>query len=144
MYVALSIVKDNEVSRDIVADSFEHILNNYASLEGQNIDSYLFKIVKNKCCDHFRRQEIHGKYAANTLASAERLTEDEWMEHNELVELVREAVHELPDRTQYVLQQCYVNRMKYREVAAELDISETAIKKHIMRALKFLRARFNS
>jgi RNA polymerase sigma-70 factor (ECF subfamily) len=45
----------------------------------------------------------------------------------------------LTPQTQLILQECYVNRKKYKEVAEELEISTNTVKKHIVKALKTIR-----
>ena len=57
---------------------------------------------------------------------------------------IMEAVNLLTPRTQQVLKACYVERKKYKEVAEELNISKSAVKKHIMNALKTLREKFRN
>ncbi|MDY4645071.1 RNA polymerase sigma factor, partial [Prevotella sp.] len=47
-------------------------------------------------------------------------------------------------RTRQILKLCYVERKKYREVAVELQISESAVKKHIMQALSYMRQKFRT
>ena len=49
---------------------------------------------------------------------------------------------QLSPRTQQILNEHYLKNKKYREVAAELDISESAVKKHVMQALSFFRKKF--
>ena len=45
----------------------------------------------------------------------------------------------LAPRTRLVLQECYIHKKKYKEVAAEMEISVNAVKKHIVKALKTIR-----
>lgn len=53
-----------------------------------------------------------------------------------------DTLEELTPRTQQIVRLCYVERKKYREVAMELGISESAVKKHIMQALSYMRQKF--
>lgn len=67
---------------------------------------------------------------------------DHWDVHEEKIKAIMGALIELTPRTQQIVQLCYVEHKKYREVAAELDISESAVKKHIMQALSYMRQKF--
>lgn len=44
--------------------------------------------------------------------------------------------------TRHILEECYVRRKKYQEVADELNISVSAVRKHIVKALSVLRKEF--
>ena len=47
----------------------------------------------------------------------------------------------LPPKTRHVLEECYFNNKKYKEVADSLEVSTNAVKKHIVKALGLLRER---
>lgn len=139
-FLALSIVRDEEVSRDVVGDSFEFVLKHYSSNLPDNMTGYLLATVKNSCYDYFRKKAVRDRYAQLCLLVADEAAADD--HHDERVEKIMAAMDELTPRTRQVLTACYVDRKKYREVAAELDISESAVKKHITQALKFFRTKF--
>ena len=44
--------------------------------------------------------------------------------------------------TRHILEECYLHEKKYKEVAAELNISISAVRKHIVKALKAIREEF--
>lgn len=62
-------------------------------------------------------------------------------EIEERMRVVREYIDQLPPKTKLVLEECYFNKKKYKEVASALDVSTNAVKKHIVKALSLLRAR---
>ena len=111
-------------------------------LEVQELRNYLYMMVRNKCADYFRKQSIHDKFSEYVLRSTEKATNDDWLEHEEKVKMVSDAMKQLSPRTQQILNEHYLKNKKYREVAAELDISESAVKKHVMQALSFFRKKF--
>ena len=41
------------------------------------------------------------------------------------------------------MEECYFNRKKYAEVAEMLNISPSAVNKHVMKALRLLREEFH-
>ena len=53
------------------------------------------------------------------------------------------AMEKLPDKTRFVLQQCYLEEHTYREVAEMLDITTDGVKKHVVKAFSVLREFFN-
>ena len=101
--------------------------------------------VKNVSLDYIRRQDIRSRYVLASMKETEMVVNsvyDHWDVHEEKIKAIMGALTELTPRTQQIVQLCYVEHKKYREVAAELDISESAVKKHIMQALNYMRQKF--
>lgn len=59
--------------------------------------------------------------------------------YNELSVMAEKAIETLPARTRAVFQLIRLEGMSYREVAQHLDISEKAVEKEMMKALRMLR-----
>ena len=71
--------------------------------------------------------------------TSEKVEIADWLEHDDKVETIRRLMGHLTPRTRQILEAHYLQGKKYSEVAAELEISESAVKKHIMQALKLFR-----
>lgn len=87
--------------------------------------------VKNVSLDYIRRQDIRSRYVLASMKETEMVVNsvyDHWDVHEEKIKAIMGALTELTPRTQQIVQLCYVEHKKYREVAAELDISESAVK----------------
>ena len=65
--------------------------------------------------------------------------EMDWEDRERTLEKIESVCKELPDKTRYILSQCYFHHKTYKEVASELQITPDAVKKHIVKALKILR-----
>ena len=48
-------------------------------------------------------------------------------------------MEKLTPHTRHILEECYIQRKKYQEVAEELNISVSAVRKHIVKALQVIR-----
>lgn len=138
-YLALSLVHDDEAARDIVADSFEYLFSHQADLLESEACNYLFVIVRNRCSDFYRKQAVHQRYSEYVAYTAEKVEKADWLEHDDKVEAIRRLMEHLTPRTRQVLEAHYLQGKKYSEVAAELGISESAVKKHIVQALRMFR-----
>lgn len=66
-------------------------------------------------------------------------TEQSWEENEQHIRQMYQTIETLTPQTQKILKLCYFRQMKYREVAEELNISVSAVRKHIVQALKALR-----
>lgn len=141
-YYALQLLKDEEVSRDIVSEAFARVWENFDSYEMQTLPAFLMKMVKNKCLDYIRHSNVHAQYAAYYQHAV-----DECYINNEESEeqqrQVSEMLNLLPDTTRHVLEECYLKHKKYREVAEEMNVCQETVKRHIMKALKMLREHYN-
>lgn len=136
-YFALRYIDDREVCRDIVGDAFEYAWKSYKNDEIENWKNYIYSFIRNECVDYIRHQTVHEKYVELyiNMMNEEELPE----EVDERVALIRKLMDQLTPKTRLILEECYINKKKYREVAADLEISESAVKKHIVQALKTIR-----
>lgn len=143
-YLALRILHDDEASKDVVSDAFELVWRRLKKEDVDNISSYLMTAVKNVCLDYIRKQNIRSKFVQTSMQSVEAksFNPDYWDVREEKIKAIMDSLEELTPRTQQIVRLCYVERKKYREVAQELNISESAVKKHIMQALSYMRQKF--
>ncbi len=142
-YYALQLLKDEEASRDIVSEVFSRVWEGFGSYELQTLPAFLMKTVRNKCLDFLRHSAVHAQYAAYYLHAVDECCADS-PENEERQRLVAEMLDLLPDTTRHVLEECYLNHKKYREVAEEMNVCQETVKRHVMRALKLLREHYNN
>lgn len=138
-FFTFHLIGDEEVSRDIVGDAFEYVWKCYRKSDVENWVTYIYSYLRNKSVDHIRHQLVHAKYAELYLQITREAEEDRYEEVDERVLAIRKVLKELTPRTRLILQECYINKKKYKEVAEDLEISESAVKKHIVQALKVIR-----
>jgi RNA polymerase sigma factor, sigma-70 family len=139
VYFAYYFVNDKEVSKDIVSNAFEHILEKGDKLETSTAKAYLSKIIKSKCIDYLRRQNIHSEYLKFLGHVSDIVIENDIDDHNQKMELINLYKKKLTPYNIKVLDMCYIKKMSYKEVAEELNISVAAVHKHIVVALRILR-----
>lgn len=53
--------------------------------------------------------------------------------------IIRELMSNLKPSTRQILEACYIDKKKYREVAEEMNMSTSAVKKNLTKALNLLR-----
>ena len=134
-YYAYQFLNDAEVSRDVVNDAFEYVWKNYENFRKMNVVAILFQSVRNKSIDTFRHNKVEENYVA--LYSRMLSEEDAGLdEENEKIERIYKVLDSLTPQTRHIMEECYFNRKKYAEVAEMLNISPSAVKKHVMKALR--------
>lgn len=145
-YLALRILHDDAASKDVVADAFELVWRRLQDSDVDKLSSYLLTAVKNVCLDYIRKQNIRNRYVQASVQAVGKLSfnPEEVDLHEEKIQTIMRSLDELTPRTQQIVTMCYVQRKKYREVAEELGISESAVKKHIMQALSYMRQKFKA
>lgn len=139
---ATCILDCGETARDIVGDVFATLWENYDFDSKPNIDSYLFSAVRNKCYDAMRHQRVVEGYE-DIAKMDEPCDEDEWSVYEERLQSILRIIHSMPPQMQTVFRMCYLENKSYKEVAADLGISESGVKKHIVKGLARLREYFN-
>jgi RNA polymerase sigma-70 factor (family 1) len=142
-YYALHIVGESEVSKDILSDVFTALWNNIDNVEAESLNAYLMTSIRNRAVDYLRRNVLQSQYTEEYLKEATTYYTDE-NEEIEKDQLVNQMLSQLKPPTTTILEMCYLQRMKYAEVAEVLNISPATVKKHISKALKILRELYNS
>ncbi len=128
-------------AEDIVQEAFITLWekNRLIDFTG-SVKAYLFSIVRNNSINkikedkRFRFEEIENQSYS--------IIEDKF-ESEELEERKRVLYHEigqLPSQSKKVFEAIVFEKMKYAEVAADLDVSINTVKTHYSRALKQLRS----
>ncbi len=141
-YFAYQMVKDDEVCRDILGESFAQLWKYHTTLKLEKYYSYISQIVFNKAIDQKRRWAASNRYAdfyRVIYADAAIELAPELSETEQRIQRIYELMDQLTPQTRKVLELCYFKDMKYSETAEKLGISVSAVKKHLVQALKLFR-----
>lgn len=137
-YFALHIIDNDDACKDLLSDVFANLWNHLDEVADSNMKSYLFTSVHNHAVDIMRRETRQTQYNEEYLREAE-LYYHEMPDNGDTDRLVAQMFAQLTPPTDQILRMCYLQRMKYAEVAESLQISPNTVKKHISKALKILR-----
>lgn len=144
--LALRFLRDEEVGKDVVADAFESVWRHVSSSKDGCPATvfYLLTAVRNASLDQLRKRKIRDSYAELMIMQADRFADSQQVdiELEQKVTMVMKALDELPAKTRQIVYECYIERKKYREIAQLFNCSESAIKKHLKKAILFLRQKF--
>lgn len=109
-FFALRFLGSEEDSRDIVDDAMEYVWVNYQDSSVDNWFRYTISFIRNKCIDKLRHDMVRRRYADFYKYVEEHKEEMSFEEDDERITLIEEAIALLPERTRYVLTECYVNK----------------------------------
>lgn len=140
VYLAYYFVNDTEVSKDIVSDAFEYFWCHFDKIEESTAKKYLCSMVRSRCMDYLRHQSVHEDYVDFALQLSQRATDTaDSSIREERLNAIHKAMEKLTPYNSHILQECYLHKKKYKEVADELHVSVAAIHKNIVKALRVLR-----
>lgn len=129
---AVRCVGRADLAEDLTSEAFLALQRNLDSVELSQLPSWLFRVVKNRAIDHWRRRQVERRYAEQ----AEPAVVDEPLPAvppKLLESRALKPVHRL------CLLLRYVQGLTRAEVAERLGLSETQVKGHIQYALTLLR-----
>lgn len=141
-YFVLRIAKSKQLAEDVVQDVFLKLWDNRAQINpDQPFKTFLYTIAKRHLLNLLKRVQHEAaileeikKYALPT-----EHTTDLQLDYSESNEILNEAVEKLPTQCKAVFIRCKIQGMAYKEVAAELGITEGTVQAHMVKALRIIR-----
>ena len=152
---AKEFVMSEEDAENITQDVFADLWEKRESMDHiENINAYLFRLVRNRCLDYLKHKVFEQKYVENVQASFEvvlnlkmqsldRFDVLDIYEGNEMAKLVREAINSLPKKCRAIFLLSRMEGLKYREISERLGISVNTVECQMGIALKKLRVMLN-
>ncbi len=117
-----------------------------ALLSAVSVTSLLFAMVRNGCLNYLKHLSIVEKHQIEYLASIDgeerlyyadfTLDAEHKLLYDELQEQINLVIGQLPERSREIFLMSRFKGLKNREIADKLQISTTAVEKHIAKALK--------
>lgn len=148
--VSRTLLGNDDESADVVNDVFADILAGKVMVPQGCSDGWWVVTVRNRCLTLLRqrtvRQRVESQLALDTevdTSQTERQLMDSIDREQDHLDKVNDFIDSsLTTQTRRILLMHYRDRKKYREIATELDISETAVYKHLAKAIKQLKEQF--
>ena len=139
-HVAYYFLHVKELAEEAVLDVFTNIWKKRKSLANiSNIEHYLYISVKNQALHYIRRDYIPDEENIS-LYETELISETSSPENilldKEYESLIQEAINSLPPKCKEVFRLVLSDKLKIKNIASLLSISESAVNKHIALAYK--------
>lgn len=147
---ATTYIDDRMAVEDIVSESFAYFWDNRQRLpEGTNAPAYVLTVIKHKCIDHLRHEQIcrdisdelrqlHSWELSTRIATLENFEPSDVFTA-EIQKLVEEALERMPERTRLVFVMSRYENKPHAEIADTLGITVKGVEFHISKATKLLR-----
>lgn len=130
----LKHIKDTDVAKDIVQDTYEKIWRKVNDIESTNAKSYLFTTAHHTLVDHTRKAKKQGDY---TEAVENGLKHEN--QYSDTKEILNAALDRLPEIQKSVVLLRDYEGYDYAEIGKITSLSESQVKVYIFRARAFLK-----
>lgn len=141
-FLAWHLLKTESESEDVCQEIFTKLWVNRQKLtEIEDFNAYLNTLIRNHIYNCLRRKASEESFVMEAL-DAERLpgTVMDPAELRELQLTLKEAIWNLPPQQKRVFELSRMEGYRHDEIALELHISRETVKKHVMAAIRNIRA----
>ena len=137
---ALTYLGEEEEARDMVSDMFVQLWYKWKEEETVRTPSasYLYAMLRSRCVDKLRRQEVENRYLQQ-LEKDRFDNEEDVKEYEQTVTRLYTAIQQLPEPGKTILHHCYFDHMTYQQTADKLQMSLPMVKKHMAKIFQLLR-----
>ena len=130
---AIRIVKSREEAEDLVQDCFiKGFQKIYQIKDDANLGAWLKRIVVNKSLDFVRDQQKIN-WVDETLIVETEVENDDEIENDISVELVKKCINQLKDKYRIVLNLYLIEDYNHREIGELLNIKESTVRNQFKR-----------
>lgn len=142
---AQTFLDDEDEAKDVVSDVFQRIWESWQQMDEQLINqldvsaTFLYTSVRNRCLDKLLHEKATDHYASLVKATESLVSDDEIVEFEKRITMLRKAIDQLPAYEQMVLRSVYFQHLSYKETAAQLHMSENMVHKRMTKAFRLLR-----
>ncbi|MET6999403.1 RNA polymerase sigma factor [Chitinophaga defluvii] len=145
-FFAQSLVEDKQVAEEIAEDVFVKLWQRHSKFEKlQNVKAFLYIATKNSCFDHLDSQAYKKKQLQEyKYEVSEREDESSTaIIREEVLRKIAVAMDQLPDPYRQVMTMTYEG-LKNKEIAKQLNITESAVSTQKARGLNLLRKQLSN
>jgi len=138
-----------QTARDLVQEVFASYWEHKHEIEVENIQSYLYKWIQNRCLNHLKHQIIIEEYESRIRIAEARIaylesttdTNDVFNQvmTRDIADQIREALKQLPPKSAEAFRFFYFNEMSHKEIAEKMQISQRTVEWHIRQVILALR-----
>jgi RNA polymerase sigma-70 factor (ECF subfamily) len=140
-------LKDENSAKNIVQDLFLYLWENHTNIDfKKSLESYLYQACRFNALLYIRNENRHEKShekirGTSTEESSDVSTD---MEVKELNRIINEAIALLPDRCRQIFNLSRTRGLSYHEIAAQLEISVSAVDNQVNIAIKKIKRHIGS
>ncbi len=132
------LTKDNAATEDIVQETFIRLWQKKNLLKaGYSLGGWLFVVSYNQSVNWLRHKLVDSK--VKQWYSIHNTEPDIVNEYDYQMELLENAIRQLPPQKRRVLELCKLQGKSYQQAAEEMNISSHTVKEYLSGAMKSVR-----
>lgn len=151
LLVARMLLSSEDEAKDLVSDIFSDMLNGRLKVGPDCTEGFFVVLVRNRCLNLLRKKTTQDKLRkALPLDMPLEIAREENQvlgkidqEVDKLEQMLEFMAGGLTSQTYKILIMHYRQKMTYRQISEELQISEAAVYKHLAQGIKRIREHFN-
>lgn len=141
------LLRCSELAEDIAQESFAILVRSAREIAIEHPRGFLFRTAGNLAVDHIRHNKVISKHAEQEALIGDDIQPYVYQQDDtakiEWSDLLHKTLQQLPARTRDILILHRLYRFSYKEIANNLNISESAVEKHISRGVQLCRKELN-
>lgn len=132
-------------AHDVAQETYERLLSNNKTGTINNPRAFVFRVANNLAIDHLRQRRVRGDDEVGDFDGSEivgqELTPEEQVDNELMVALARLFIAELPPKCRSAFLHYKFEEREYSDIAALLGVSESMVRKYVLRAMTYCRER---
>lgn len=141
--LAMSLLYDEDESKDVVSDVFASLLDGGLAIRSDNARGFLLTCVRNSCINVIWHKQMRERFMKLYSNSAEPLADgpDDSLTLNELREYID---NNLPPLSRRIFTLRFLHDMTCQQVADAVGVSRVTVHHHLSQSLEKINAYFNN
>jgi RNA polymerase sigma-70 factor (ECF subfamily) len=139
---ARKYLDDIDQAEEVVQEMFFNFWQKKEKMKiNTSLEAYLFRSVRNACLNYLKHLKIREQYK---LANNAEIRQKEQEIHDSVVAMelqgkIENIIDQLPPERKKIFKMSRYEELKYKEIAAKLNISIKTVEAQMSKALKYLR-----
>ena len=140
--LAMSLLYDEDESKDVVSDVFASLLDGGLAIRSDNARGFLLTCVRNSCINVIRHKQMRERFMKLYSNRAEPLADgpDDSLTLAELREYID---NNLPPLSRRIFTLRYLHDMTCQQVADAVGVSRMTVHHHLSQSMEKINAYFN-
>jgi len=144
-YFAENLLKDRQDAEDVASAAlgkFWENLSGPGNARIDNIEGWLFKVVRNACYNQLKHRLVVQKTAEAMAASLEMMEHDieAHLIEEDIINKLFQEIHQLPAKCKQVAELIYIQGYSPAEAGQKLGITPSTVRSQQARAVELIRA----
>ena len=137
---AFLLVKDSHLPEEVVQEVFCRLWEQRGKIQVHtSLQAYLYTMVHHECLKELNRRKPVALFEKHVASMPGREDAADKVRQSQLEEKFLDALNRLPERCRLVFQLNRMEKLRYRQIADQLGLSEKTVENQMGKALKLLR-----